>query len=126
VLATIAICWLWANADGSTKYPLPELTRLDSIAIAALRGGRALVIQTAVFRLWDRKLIDISGEGSNAVITIQGESQHFEAHRYSYESWAALPQRDGAALWLGEGVSRALYLRFQWTGAPRKKCPGGN
>jgi uncharacterized protein (TIGR04222 family) len=74
-LATIAICWLWANADGSTKYPLPELTRLDSIAIAALRGGRALVIQTAVFRLWDRKLIDISGEGSNAEITIQGQSQ---------------------------------------------------
>jgi len=69
VFATIAICWLWVNADGSTKYLLPDLTRLDSIAIAALRGGRELVIRTAVFRLWDRKFIDFTGEGRDAEIT---------------------------------------------------------
>jgi uncharacterized protein (TIGR04222 family) len=75
VIATIAICRLWINADGSKEYLLPDLTHFDSIALAALRGREKLAIQIAVFRLWDRKLIDISGEGKNAEIQVRKQSR---------------------------------------------------
>ncbi len=50
---------LWVNADGSTQYPLPELTRFDPLSVAALRGSWASVIRTAIFSLWNRKLVEI-------------------------------------------------------------------
>ena len=59
---------LWVNADGSTQYPLPELTRFDSVTIAALRGSWTSVIRTAVFSLWSRDLIEIKGEGRDTEI----------------------------------------------------------
>jgi len=55
----IFVAWYWANADGSTQYPLPKLTQFDPIAIAAFIGGRASVIRTAVFRLWHQNLVEI-------------------------------------------------------------------
>ena len=75
VITTIIICSLWIKADGSIQYPLPELTHFDSISVALLSGGVKSVIQTTVFRLWDRKLIDINGEGSNATLEIKKQSQ---------------------------------------------------
>jgi len=75
VITTIIICGLWIKKDGSIQYPLPELTRFDSIGVALLSGGVKSVIQTTVFRLWDRKLIDINGEGSNATLEIKKQSQ---------------------------------------------------
>ncbi|UCE34111.1 MAG: TIGR04222 domain-containing membrane protein [Deltaproteobacteria bacterium] len=58
-LLCIFVAWYWANADGSTQYPLPKLTQFDPIAIAAFIGGRASVIRTAVFRLWHQNLVEI-------------------------------------------------------------------
>lgn len=55
----------WANRDTSTDYPLPAPGSLDSLAIAALRGGPDAVIHTVVFDLWNRGLIRMSGEGPN-------------------------------------------------------------
>ena len=75
VITTIIICHLWIKADGSRQYPLPELTSFDSIGVALLSGGVYSVIQTTVFRLWDRKLIDINGEGSNATLEVKKQSQ---------------------------------------------------
>ncbi|MCP4702950.1 MAG: TIGR04222 domain-containing membrane protein [Gammaproteobacteria bacterium] len=63
---------LWANADGSKEYPLPEMIRLNPYEIAALRAGRKGVIQTVLFLLWHRKLIKISGKGRTARI-MKGE-----------------------------------------------------
>ena len=74
-LNIIIICWLWINADGSITYQLPDLTRFDSIAIAQLRGGRKLAIQTAIFQLYDQKLIYFSGEGKDAKVKIWKQSQ---------------------------------------------------
>lgn len=65
----ILLARLWARADGSTQYPLPEPTRFDPIAIAALRGGTNSVIRTIIFSLWDRNLIKIRGNGKDAKIT---------------------------------------------------------
>ena len=75
VTVTISICWLWIRADGSYKYQLPDLTRFDSIAIAQLRGGRKLAVQTAMFQLYDQKLIYFSGEGRDAKVKIWKQSQ---------------------------------------------------
>ena len=60
VLPLICIaCWHWGNADGTKKYPLPELTRFDAAGIAYLRGDWTTVIRTAVFSLWRRNLVEI-------------------------------------------------------------------
>jgi uncharacterized protein (TIGR04222 family) len=53
----IVVGWLCANADGTGSCSLPELARLDPFAAAALRGGSAAVIQTAVLSLWHKNLI---------------------------------------------------------------------
>ncbi len=66
----IFIGWLWVNADGSTQYPLPELTRFDPLTLAALRGGRNAVMRTAVFSLLERNLVQFQGKSRN--VEIQG------------------------------------------------------
>lgn len=70
VTVAIAICWLWMRADGSEDYQLPDLTRFDSISIAQLRGGKRLIMQTAIFQLYGHELISFGGEGKDADITI--------------------------------------------------------
>lgn len=84
----IFIGWLWVNADGSTQYPLPEPTRFDPLTIAALRGGRNAVIRTAVFTLWNRKLVQFEGEGRNTYIEPTPSDQkpggEIEAEIYQY------------------------------------------
>jgi len=65
----IVLAWLWARADGSTQYPLPELTRFDPVAIAALRGGTNSVIRTIIFSLWKRNLVEIRDDGKETEIT---------------------------------------------------------
>jgi uncharacterized protein (TIGR04222 family) len=62
VIGCIILGWLFVNADGSTAYPLPNLTRFKPLDIAALRGGWTAVIRTVVFSLWRRNLINIEGE----------------------------------------------------------------
>lgn len=78
-LSTICIKlgWLWANADGSTQHPLPEPTRFDPIAIAALRNGTNSVIRTVIFSLWNNKMIDFKGEGKDT--TVESMQSHQEA-----------------------------------------------
>ena len=64
----IFIGWLWVNADGSTRYPLPEPTHIDPLMIAALRGGENAVVRTAAFDLWERGLVQLEGKGQSAKI----------------------------------------------------------
>ena len=59
VIGCIILGWLFVSADGSEAYPLPNLTRFNSIDIAALRGGSAAVIHTVAFSLWRRNLAEI-------------------------------------------------------------------
>lgn len=70
VIAVVCIIlgWLWANDDGSTAYQLPELTRFDPVAIATLRGGVNSVIRTAVFSLWNKKLVEFKEEEKDTTI----------------------------------------------------------
>ena len=68
VIGCIILGWLFVKFDGSTAYPLPNLTRFNSIDIAALRGGSAAVVRTVVFSLWRRNLIEIEGEGRDTEI----------------------------------------------------------
>ncbi len=70
----IVIARFWVNADGSSRSPLPELTRLKPFEMAALRDGRKGVIQTALFNLWNRKLITASGKGNTVRIRRKIES----------------------------------------------------
>lgn len=67
-IVCIVIGWKWKNADGSTQYDLPELTKFDPITIAALRGGTNAVIRTALFSLWNNNLIDFRNEGEDTEI----------------------------------------------------------
>ena len=62
----IIIGKLWINADGSDQFPIPDPSRFDPIAIAALRGGWKSVIRTTIFGLWKRDLVRI---GMDATIT---------------------------------------------------------
>jgi len=92
------IAWLWVNADGTSQYPLPELTRFDPFAIAALRGGSAAVIRAAVFSLWSQKLVEISVSESSLTrkrveVTSRGHKLRgvlspieFEIHRFLQRS----------------------------------------
>ncbi|KPK37625.1 MAG: hypothetical protein AMJ65_14155, partial [Phycisphaerae bacterium SG8_4] len=58
--ACAAIGWLCTNADMTNRHPLPDLTRLDPYAIAALRGGEAAVMQAIVLNLLNQKLVSIT------------------------------------------------------------------
>lgn len=67
-IVCIVIGWKWKNADGSTQYDLPELTKFDPIAIAALRDGTNAVIRTALFSLWNKNLVGFRNEGKDTEI----------------------------------------------------------
>ncbi|KHD09170.1 hypothetical protein PN36_02985 [Candidatus Thiomargarita nelsonii] len=59
--------WIKA-ADDSNQYSMPDVTSLNSNEIAALRDGRKGVIQTALFDLWNRKLITSRGKADQAEV----------------------------------------------------------
>jgi len=59
VIASLAICCLWANTERSLDYLLPTYKRFDPVAVAALRGGWKSVVQLAVYFLWRYHLVDI-------------------------------------------------------------------
>jgi uncharacterized protein (TIGR04222 family) len=67
VVCIIAARW-WGRRDTSTEYPLPAPDSLDPLTIAALQGGPMAVVHTVVFDLWNRGLVGISGEKSEAQI----------------------------------------------------------
>ena len=73
---SIAIGWLWVKTDGSTRYPLPEMTCLNLFEIAALRDGCRGVIQTALFNLWNNNLITLTGKGNTSQIRRVNSSSH--------------------------------------------------
>jgi uncharacterized protein (TIGR04222 family) len=67
-IVTIVLGWLWLNIDDSIRYPLPELTELNSFEIAGLRDGKKGIIQTGLFNLWRYRLIIIKGKGEQTRI----------------------------------------------------------
>jgi uncharacterized protein (TIGR04222 family) len=67
VVCVIVARW-WGRRDTSTEYPLPAPDGLDPLTIAALQGGPMAVVHTVVFDLWNRGLVGISGEKSEAEI----------------------------------------------------------
>lgn len=67
-IVCIVTCSYWVNEDGTTQYPLPEPTHFDPVSIALLRKGWSSVIKTVIFSLWQRKLVNIEGEGSSMMI----------------------------------------------------------
>ncbi len=52
----------------SAEYPLPAPSSGSAHTIAALQGGPMAVVHTVVFDLWNRGLVEISGEKSKAQI----------------------------------------------------------
>lgn len=66
--------WI-AFHDGTEKYPLPDARALDFIEIAAMRGGRAAVLQAAVFDLWQRKLLVIPDESKKEIISVESSEK---------------------------------------------------
>lgn len=55
----IFIAWKVNNNDGSKIYSLPPITGFDGYTIAVLRGDWKTVIETALYGLWKRDLIDL-------------------------------------------------------------------
>lgn len=78
-IACIAIGWWLVNADSFASNPLPEPAHFDPVAIAALRGGWRAVVETALFDLWKKKLIDIKeGISQDFYLGTNIETQIFE------------------------------------------------
>jgi uncharacterized protein (TIGR04222 family) len=65
---SMGIGWLWINLDDSTYYPLPELTNLNPLEMAVLRDGCRGITQTALFNLWQHRLIMVKGKGKKIKI----------------------------------------------------------
>lgn len=73
----IIIGKLLINADGTNRYPFPELKTFDPLAIALLRGGVGEVVKTALFNLWCNGLVSIRGVGrSRAKIVSTFSDRH--------------------------------------------------
>jgi uncharacterized protein (TIGR04222 family) len=67
----IFVAWLLKKRlDDSIRYPMPSPTSLNPFEIAALRDGRKGVIQTALFNLYNRELLTITGTGNSAQVQI--------------------------------------------------------
>lgn len=62
--------WLMSRADGSKYFSMPSPTQLNTYEIAALRKQRKGVIHTALFNLYNAKLIEIFGKNQDAEIKI--------------------------------------------------------
>jgi uncharacterized protein (TIGR04222 family) len=60
--------------DDSTRYPMPNQTSLNPFEMAALRDGRKGVIETALFNLYNRDLLTITGTGYNTADVQKNDS----------------------------------------------------
>lgn len=85
----IVIGRVWINADGTTLYPLPKMTRFDPISLAAMKGGAKLVLETTLFSLQRRGVIDVKRSGKEISIEKTGSldnlSDPVEAEIYNYK-----------------------------------------
>lgn len=89
ILAIFIGRWLMNRADGSKHFVMPSPTQLDAYEIAALREERKGVIHTALFNLWNDKLIEVSGKNQDAEVKIISKNNLapkniFEAIIYKY------------------------------------------
>ncbi len=65
--------------DDSEKFEMPSIKQLKLYQIAALREGRKGIIHTALFNLWQKNLIHISGKNQDAEIRINSDKDiHIE------------------------------------------------
>jgi len=87
ILAIFMGRWLVHRIDGSKHFPMPSPTQLNAYEIAALREERKGIIHTALFNLWNTKLIEISAEKRKSIsfslktaklINISGENRGAE------------------------------------------------
>jgi uncharacterized protein (TIGR04222 family) len=81
--------WLVNRIDGSKYFAMPSPTQLNAYEIAALREERKGVIHTALFNLWNEKLIEVSGKNQDAEIKITSSNNlapknTFEAILYRF------------------------------------------
>ncbi len=61
ILAIFIGRWLMLNrVEGSNRFPMPSPTQLNTYEIAALREERKGIIHTALFNLWNTKLIEVN------------------------------------------------------------------
>jgi len=65
ILAIFIGRWLVHRIDGRKYFTTPSPTQLNTYEIAALREERKGVIHTALFNLWNAKLIEISAKKKN-------------------------------------------------------------
>jgi len=70
ILAMLIGWWLMKRIDKSMLFPISTLDQLDVYEISALRDRRKAVIHTALFNLWNEKLIEVSGKDQDAEIKI--------------------------------------------------------
>ncbi|MEN8220696.1 MAG: TIGR04222 domain-containing membrane protein, partial [Pseudomonadota bacterium] len=77
----------WLNAaDDSNQYSMPDVTCLNSYEIAALRDGRKGLIQTALFELWNRKLITSRGKKEQAEVkSVENQQPKDEIEQAIYD-----------------------------------------
>ncbi len=67
--AVIFLTWLLIRSAG--RYSEPDSRELDMYDLAILRGREPAVIETAIFHLWHKGLIDIKTEGKQHKSTIK-------------------------------------------------------
>jgi len=67
ILAIFIGRWLVHRIDGRKYFTTPSPTQLNTYEIAALREERKGVIHTALFNLWNAKLIEISPEKRKSI-----------------------------------------------------------
>ncbi len=89
ILAIFIGRWLVHRIDGSKYFAMPSLTQLNTYEIATLREERKGVIHTALFNLWNAKLINVSGRKQDAEIKITSSNNlapknTFEAILYRF------------------------------------------
>ncbi len=87
ILAIFIGRWLVHRIDGRKYFTTPSPTQLNTYEIAALRQERKGVIHTALFNLWNAKLIEISPEKRKSIsfslknaklINVSGEDRNAE------------------------------------------------
>lgn len=61
-IITILFAYFLNRKDGTEKLPLPPPEKLDIFSIAVLTGDWMHVLRTAVFSLYEKKIINIKKE----------------------------------------------------------------
>ncbi|WP_417908665.1 TIGR04222 domain-containing membrane protein [Candidatus Electronema sp. PJ] len=61
--------------EGADKLTLPPVSHFKPSAYAYLRGGLPEVIRTAMFSLWQKRVVVLSGNGSDAVVQCSNFSE---------------------------------------------------